>query len=47
LAAVTLGILGSKSLQVGQIITTLPLAGARDSLKKRVHRLLKNEGGDR
>jgi len=44
LAAVALGILCSKSLQVGQIITALPLDGARDSLKKRVQRFLKNEG---
>jgi hypothetical protein len=44
LAAVALGILGSKSLQVGQSITALPLNGARDSLKKRVQRFLKNEG---
>jgi hypothetical protein len=44
LAAVALGILCSKSLQVGQIITALPLAGARDSLKKRVQRFRKNEG---
>jgi hypothetical protein len=44
LAAVALGILGSKSLQVGQIITALPLAGTRDSLKKRVQRFLKTEG---
>src|SRR5256885_2179682 len=44
LAALALGILGSKSLQVGQIITALPLAGTRDSLKKRVPRFLKNEG---
>lgn len=43
LAAVALGILRSKSLQVGQIITALPLAGTRDSLKKRVQRFLKNE----
>src|SRR5438876_7518950 len=43
LAAIALGILGSKSLQVGQIITALPLAGARDSLKKRVQRFLKND----
>jgi len=42
LAAVALGILRSKSLQVGQIITALPLAGTRDSLKKRVQRFLKN-----
>jgi hypothetical protein len=41
---VALGILGSKSLQVGQIITALPLGGTRDSLKKRVQRFLKNEG---
>jgi hypothetical protein len=44
LAAVALGILGSKSLQVGQILTALPLAGTRDSLKKRVQRFLKNAG---
>src|SRR5438132_9223990 len=44
LAAVALGILCSKSLQVGQIITALPLTGTRDSLKKRVQRFLKNEG---
>src|SRR5262245_54799959 len=43
LAAVALGILCSKSLQVGQLITALPLAGTRDSLKKRVQRFLKNE----
>jgi hypothetical protein len=42
LAAVALGIVRSKSLQVGQIITALPLAGTRDSLKKRVQRFLKN-----
>jgi hypothetical protein len=39
-----MGILCSKSLQVGQIITALPLDGARDSLKKRVQRFLKNDG---
>jgi len=44
LAAIAMGILCSKSLQVGQIITALPLDGARDSLKKRVQRFLKNEG---
>jgi hypothetical protein len=44
LAAVALGILRSKSLQVGQIITALPLAGTRDSVKKRVQRFLKNDG---
>lgn len=42
LAAVALGILRSKSLQVGQIITATPLAGTRDSRKKRVQRFLKN-----
>jgi hypothetical protein len=31
-----LGIRRSKSLQVGQILTALPLAGTRDTLKKRV-----------
>src|SRR2546426_3654371 len=44
LAAVALGILRSKSLQVGQIIAALPLAGTRDTLKKRVQRFLKNPG---
>jgi len=44
LATIALGILRSKSLQVGQIITALPLAGTRDSLKKRVQRFLKNAG---
>jgi len=43
LAAVALGILRSKSLQVGQIVTALPLAGIRDSLKQRVQRFLKND----
>lgn len=42
LAAIALGILRSKSLQVGQIITAAPLAGTRDSLKKRVQRFLRN-----
>ena len=42
LAAVALGILRSKSLQVGQIIAATPLEGTRDSLKKRVQRFLKN-----
>src|SRR2546428_7524554 len=42
LAAVAMGILRSKSLQVGQIVTASPLAGSRDSLKKRVSRFLKN-----
>jgi hypothetical protein len=42
LAALALGILRSRSLQVGQILTALPLAGTRDSLKKRVQRFLKN-----
>jgi hypothetical protein len=42
LAAVALGIVRSKSLQVGQIIAATPLAGTRDSLKKRVQRFLKN-----
>src|SRR5712691_3603634 len=43
LAAVALGILRSKSLQVGQIVTASPLEGTRDSLKKRVHRFLTND----
>jgi len=42
LAALALGILRSKSRQVGQILTALPLAGTRDTLKKRVQRFLKN-----
>lgn len=42
LAAVALGILRSKSLQMGQIVSALPLEGTRDSLKKRVQRFLKN-----
>jgi hypothetical protein len=42
LAAVAMGSLRSKSLQVGQIVTASPLAGSRDSLKKRVSRFLKN-----
>jgi hypothetical protein len=41
LAAVAVGILRSKSLQVGQIVTASPLDGSRDSLKKRVQRFLK------
>src|SRR5437667_4722913 len=44
LAAVALGVLRSKSLQVGQSVTALPLDGIRDSLKKRVQRFLKNDG---
>ncbi len=42
LAAVAVGILRSKSLQVGQIVTASPLEGSRDSLKKHVQRFLKN-----
>src|SRR3989442_5695896 len=42
LAAVAVGILRSKSLQVGQIVTASPLEGSRDSLKKRVQGFLKN-----
>jgi hypothetical protein len=42
LAAVAVGVLRSKSLQVGQIVTASPLDGSRDSLKKRVQRFLKN-----
>lgn len=44
LAAIALGIVRSKSLQVGQIVTAMPLPGTRDSLKKRVQRFLKNPG---
>ena len=36
------GILRSKSLQVGQIVTALPLDGTRHTLKKRVQRFVKN-----
>src|SRR5215471_15290015 len=42
LAALAVGVLRSKSRQVGQILTALPLAGTRDTLKKRVQRFLKN-----
>jgi len=42
LAAIALGVLRSKSLQVGQIITALPREGLRDSRKKRVQRFRKN-----
>jgi hypothetical protein len=42
LAARALGTLRRKSLQVGQILTALPVAGTRDTLKKRVQRFLKN-----
>jgi hypothetical protein len=42
LAALALGILRSKSLQVGQILMALPLAGTRDTLKKRMQRFLRN-----
>src|SRR5262245_29281256 len=42
LAALALGILRSKSLQVGQILTALPLTGTRDTLKKRMQRFLRN-----
>jgi len=44
LAALALGILRSKSLQVGQILTAMPLAGTRDTLKKRMQRFLRNPG---
>src|SRR5262245_40933652 len=42
LAALAVGIQRNKSLQIGQILTALPLAGTRDTLKKRVQRFLKN-----
>ena len=45
LAAVAVGVLRSKSLQLGQIVTALPLDGTRDTLKKRVQRFVKNPGG--
>jgi hypothetical protein len=42
LAAIALGILRRKSLQVGQILTALPLVGPRDTLKKRRQRFRRN-----
>jgi hypothetical protein len=42
LAAVAVGILGSKSLQLGQIVAALPVDGSRDTRKKRVQRFVKN-----
>jgi hypothetical protein len=42
LAAIVLGIVCRKSLQVGQVLPALLLADARDALKKRVQRVLKN-----
>jgi len=42
LAAIALGVLRSKSLQIGRILTATPLPGTRDTLKKRVQRFLKN-----
>jgi hypothetical protein len=42
LVAIALGVLRSQSRQVGQILTALPLAGTRDTLKKRGQRFLKN-----
>lgn len=44
LAALAVGMLRSKSLQLGQIVTALPLEGTRDTLKKRVQRFVKNPG---
>lgn len=44
LAAVAIGVVRSKSLQVGQIVAASPLEAARDSIKKRVQRFLKNDG---
>lgn len=44
LAAIAVGVLRSKSLQLGQIVTALPLEGTRDTLKKRVQRCVKNPG---
>ena len=42
LAAIALGLLRSKSLPVGQSLTALPLAGPRDTLKKRGQGFPKN-----
>jgi hypothetical protein len=44
LAAVAVGMLRSKSLHLGQIVTALPLEGTRDTLKKRLQRFVKNPG---
>jgi hypothetical protein len=44
LAAVAVAIVRSKSLQLGQIVSALPLDGTRDSRKKRVQRFGKNAG---
>jgi hypothetical protein len=44
LAAVAVAIVRSKSLQLGQIVSALPLDGTRDSRKKRVQRFVKNTG---
>ena len=44
LAAVAVGILGSKSLQLGQIVTALPLDGSRATRQQRVQRFGKNAG---
>jgi hypothetical protein len=44
LAAIAVGRLRSKSLQLGQIVTALPLEGMRDTLKKRVPRFVTNPG---
>jgi hypothetical protein len=44
LAAVAVGVLRSKSLQLGQIVTALPLDGTRDTRKKRLQRFVKNAG---
>ena len=44
LAAVAIGILRSRSLQVGQVVARSPIGASRDALKKRVQRFLKNPG---
>jgi hypothetical protein len=44
LAAVAVGVLRSKSLQRGQIVTALPLDGTRDPRKQRGQRFVKNPG---
>jgi hypothetical protein len=44
LAAVAVGVLRSKSLQLGQIVAALPLDGTRDTRKKRLQRFVKNPG---
>jgi hypothetical protein len=43
-AAVAGGVLRSRSLQLGQIVTALPLEGSREPRKQRLQRFVKNAG---